>query len=251
MTVAAQSADHGLVTLRYQVPRSRDEWTLPEEPVPESQPHDTALDTLKALLAAWVARTGLDAQVARNLALRWDPKRPNVGANPDLCLIQPSTPEGRRLSSLCLWQQGHLPPPLVIEVVSENRPQKDYVTAPERYAACGVQELWVFDPLLCGPASHGGPVRLQVWRRDDEGEFRRQNAGDGPAYSPLLDAWLVVVSDGMELRIASDRTGRDLWLTAEERERAEKDRERAEKEQALERVAELERKLREAGREGQ
>ena len=52
----------------------------------------------------------------------------------------------------------------------------------------GTRELWVFDPLLVGPAAHGGPMTLQVWRRDTSGTFRRVYAGEGPARSEELGA---------------------------------------------------------------
>jgi Uma2 family endonuclease len=114
--------------------------------MPESQSHDLILDLLKLLLLAWVRRIGLNAQVARNLAVRWDEAHPNIGVDPDLCVIAPKTPEGDDLSSLCLWKEGHRPPVLAVEVVSENHPRKDYVSAPDRYAASGAEELWIFVP---------------------------------------------------------------------------------------------------------
>lgn len=72
-------------------------------------------------------------------------------------------------------------PRLAIEVVSTTNPTKDYVIAPDKYAASGTRELWIFDPLLAGPRSHGGPFPLQIWSRDDEGCFVRRHAGDAPA----------------------------------------------------------------------
>jgi Uma2 family endonuclease len=234
----------------YPVPATRPDWTLPEEPVPESQPHDQALDLLKALLLAWVARTGRSAQVARNLAVRWDREHPNVGTDPDLCVIEPTTPEGDELTSLCLWSPGHEAPRLAIEVVSESNARKDYLSAPERYAAAGVGELWVFDPKLVGPAHHGGPYRLQVWQRDEDRDFVLCYAGPGPAYSPYVRAHLVAVDEGRKLRIADDAELTRFWMTAEEAERtakeaerAAKEAERAAKEAALARVAELEAEL--------
>jgi hypothetical protein len=246
--------------LKYRVACSSEDWTLPEEPVPESQPHDLVLDLLKALLLAFVARTKLDAQVARNLAIRFDTSNPRIGVDPDLCLIAPRTPEGDDLESLRLWEEGHSPPRLCIEVVSKSNARKDYLDAPERYAACGVSELWIFDPRLAGPRVRGGPFLLQVWRRDADDAFTRVYAGAGPVLSDELDAWLVVVDEGRKLRIAHDSEGTSWWLTKEEaeraekereraekeRERAEKERERAEKERALARIEELERKLAEA-----
>jgi Uma2 family endonuclease len=245
------------VSVRYDVPVVRDEWTLPEEPMPESQPHDLALDLLKALLLAWVGRLQLDAQVARNLAVRWDAARPKVGVDPDLCVIRPRTPEGDELTSLCLWKPGHHAPRLAIEVVSESNPRKDYVTAPDRYAASGARELWIFDPKLSGPTSHGGPHRLQIWGRDEENAFRQLYAGEGPFYSAAVEGWLFPVDEGRRLRIANDQAGTRWWLTAEEAGRAEAERARAEaeraqaeaaraqaeKERALRRVDELEREL--------
>src|SRR5262249_44157071 len=124
-----------------------------------------------------VARMKLDAQVARNLAVRWDPEHWRVGVDPDVSLIAPATPEGDQLESLLTWKSGHSAPKLAIEVVSSN-PNKDYVDAPSRYAASGTRELVVFDPGLRG-RGHGGPHRLQVWRRTTEG-FTRVDAGEGP-----------------------------------------------------------------------
>lgn len=39
------------VSIRYEIPRARPDWTLPEEPVPESQSHDQPLDLAAFLFA--------------------------------------------------------------------------------------------------------------------------------------------------------------------------------------------------------
>jgi Uma2 family endonuclease len=228
------TTDIARIMLRYEV--STRDWRLPEEPVPESQPHDLAVDLLKAILLHWVATTARDAQVARNLAVRWEERQPQVGIDPDLCVIAPAAPEGDDLTSLRTWLPGHTAPQLAIEIVSESNARKDYVTAPDRYAACGVGELWIFDPKLVGPAHLGGPHRLQVWRRAEDGAFERVFAGPGPTFSPFLGAWVFAVDEGRKLRIADDRDGTAWWPTGEEHERAAK-------EAALARVAELEAKL--------
>jgi len=95
-----------------------------------------------------------------------------------------------------------------------------------------------------------GPFVLQVWRRMEDGALRRVFAGDAPAYSDELGAWLVVTHDGMRLRLADDEAGERLWLTGEEaaREQARVDRERAQVERAradalAERIAALEAQL--------
>ncbi|MGZ3473882.1 MAG: Uma2 family endonuclease [Polyangiales bacterium] len=247
---------HRPILLSYEV-TSRDDWELPEEQVPESQPHDHKSELIRDLLTHWVARTGLDAQVARNLAVRWDPEHWRVGVDPDVCLIVPKTPERDELESLLTWKEGHAPPRIAFEIVSTNA-TKDYEAAPEKYAVSGTFELVIFDEALRGPRVRGGPHRIQVWRRTDEGGFERMAAGDGPFFLEALHAWVFAVDEGRRLRFADDREGTQWWTTAEEaertakeaalvdvqHERAEKERERAEKERALARIAELEAEMR-------
>lgn len=222
----------------YDVPKSLPGWELPEETMPESVPHDAAVDVLKAILSWW-ARARADVQIARNLAVRWDAARPSVGVDPDVCVLEPKPPDAEHLSSVRTWLPGHVAPRLAIEVVSETNPHKDYALSPDKYAASGTEELWIFDPMLAGPRAHGGPVRLQVWRRT-EGALVREYAGDGPAWSPYLRAWAVVTDDGAKLRIAASADGTGAWATETDAERAAKDAERAARLAAEARVRELE-----------
>lgn len=227
---------HARIKLQFDVPATAESWVLPEETMPESTPHDHTVELIRDLLEHYVARTGRDAQIARNLAVRWDREHWRIGIDPDVCLIAPRTPEGKELDSLCTWLPDHSAPLLAVEVVSASHPRKDYVIAPARYAASGTRELWVFDPKLAGPRALGGPFRLQQWLRDDDGSFRLVFTGDGPFFSPALDAWVFAVDEGRRLRIADDREGTRWWETAEEAERAAK-------EAALARIAELEARL--------
>lgn len=203
------------------------EWTLTEDTLPESALHDGAVELLRALLVYW-ARQRPDVQIARNLGIRWNRAAPQMGLDPDVCVLDPAPPEGSKVASICTWRAGHFVPKLAIEVVSETQPRKDYDVAPSKVAASGTPELWIFDPLLAGPRADGGPHLLQVWCRRDGGDLARVYAGEGPAYSPYLDAYLVVV--GGMLRIASDPSGARLWNTGEEAERIAKEAERAAKE---------------------
>ncbi len=218
------SDSEAIVALRYAVRPVAEAWVLPEIPVPESHPHDLLLRYLVALLEAWARRTSLDAIVARNLALRWYEDNPRVGIDPDVALITPAPPEPLALSSLCTWKPGHVAPRLAIEVVSENHPYKDYRDVHEKYAASGVAELWVLDPLLCGPTALGGPVPIQQWMRRD-GAMERMHFGSGPFFSEAIDAWLWADP----IRITDDAAGAEQWLTGEEAERAAKEAERAAK----------------------
>src|SRR5690606_26883126 len=106
-----------------------------------------------------------------NLAVRWDERHPAVGVDPDVCVLDPAPPDADALTSVKTWESGHAPPSLAIEVVSDSNPRKDYVVAPDKYAASGIGELWIFDPLLCGPKAQGGPHRLQLWQRRASGEL--------------------------------------------------------------------------------
>ena len=228
------------VALRYAVRPQPDSWVLPEGIVPESIPHDRAAERLKSVLTAWARRLDRPVTIARNFALRWLEEAPQVGIDPDVCVLDPSPPDAEELGSLRLWQAGHAPPSVSFEVVSANHPHKDYRDVHERYAALGAPELVVFDPLMAGPASLGGPVSLQLWRRDEMGAFERVYAGPGPVYCEGLDAFLT--ARGRHLIVSDDARGEREWLPADEsaeRERAEKERERAERLKAEQERAEL------------
>ena len=234
--------------LQYEVSVSLDDWTIAEEPVAEARWHDLAADLVRDILVQHAADVGMNAQGARNLAVRFEESRPNVGVDPDVCVISPAAPEGDALDSLCLWREGHTPPLVAVEIVSTNNPRKDYVVAPDKYAVCGVRELWVFDPHLAGPKAHGGPFRIQLWARDEDGRFSRIYAGEGPVRSPTLGGWLFAVSEGQRLRIADDAQGTVWWPTPAEAERAGREAERRAKDEAIARIADLEAALTAAGR---
>jgi Uma2 family endonuclease len=214
------------VFVAYEVPDADAGWELEEQDMPESALHDAIIDLLKLVLKAWVTRARLDALIASNLALRWDEKRFKVGVDPDVAVYVPPPPEGEETTSVCTWETGHAPPRIAVEVVSKSTASKDYVNAPNQYAASGTIELWVFDPKRFGPRQNGGPFVLQLWRRDDAGVFRQLYRGDGPCMSPELGAWLVVTDRQTRLRIADDPEGTRLWLT--DKERAEQETLRAE-----------------------
>jgi Uma2 family endonuclease len=232
----------------YDVPSANDRWLLEADDVPESPLHDAIILLLVEVLLAWKRRESRDAMIGRNIALRWNSLSPRQGVDPDVYVVEPPPPEGEDATSLCTWKPGHRAPRLAVEVVSENTADKDYGDGPDRYAASGTNELWVFDPLSVGPSAadvgmRGGPYVLQVWRRDEGGAFRRVYAGAGPARSEELGAWIVITDDGRRLRIAEDQAGERLWPTIAEAERAEKEAERASRQAAEEEVRRLREEL--------
>ena len=246
----------GPAVLRYVVPAFSEDWIIREEPVPESAWHDGCLERIKALLDAWIARIARDAVVFRDIAVRVRRGRPEVGWNPDVCIVEPAPPGASELESLRLWE--HPPPRFTFEAVSPNHPYKDHAIVPEKCAVAGVGELAVFDPLLAGPRSHGGPWLLQLWRRAGDGGFERVHAGGDAAFSEILGAWLVPDRVGRRLHVAGRANGGEPWLTREEQaqqreeqaqQREEQARQREEQarqreQDALRRVAELEAELR-------
>jgi hypothetical protein len=261
------------ITVTYGCPRWLPEWAVPEVPVPESDTHDLGIEDLRSTLLAWIGRTGRNVKIARDLGIRWYRPERRAGFNPDLCLLEPPPPDAH-LSSLRLWEEEHRPPWLAIEVVSPGHPYKDYVDTPERCAACGIAELWVYDPLLAGPKRSGGPFPLQIWTLDGD-TMTRIHASSAPGYSPALNAWLLPGLHPMagkmktsfrgpelveaptnlakaRLRISNAQVGGDVWptLAEVERTRTERQRARAEQEQAradelAERVDQLQRELQE------
>jgi hypothetical protein len=127
--------------------------------------------------------------------------------------------------------------------VSKTNATKDYSESPDKYAAAGVKELWVFDPEYAGPKSAGGPHPLQVWQRNGRGQFVRVYRGDGPARSALLGAWIVVTDRGRRLRVSDDEAATQLWPTGEEAECAAKEAERAAREKVEAELATLKQQL--------
>jgi Putative restriction endonuclease len=185
-------------------------------------------------------------RIAADLPVRWLQEHPRTGADPDVCVFEPAPPDFDDLKSFKLWEPGRVPPRLAIEVVSTSFPHKDYGRIQERYAAMGVEELVVFDPLLCGPRSLGGPVALQLWRRDATQAFERVDFGSEPVHSSVLDAWLI--ANDRDLDISNDRQGKQRWLTAEERlliAQAEAERAQAEAERERQARQDIEKRLRE------
>ncbi|HXK18791.1 MAG TPA: Uma2 family endonuclease, partial [Polyangiaceae bacterium] len=244
-----------VVSLRYPVRPDLEAWVLPEGKVPEATAHYTAVYRIYGLLLAWSERIRPErsVRIASDLAIRWLEQHPRTGADPDISVLEPAPPDFDDLRSLKLWEPGRVPPRLGIEVVSASLPHKDYGSIQERYAAMGVEELIVFDPLMHGPRSLGGPVALQLWRRDATFAFERVQFGAEPVYSKVVDAWFI--AEGRDLQISPDRRGTQRWLTADEQlagaqtaaQRAHADAERANADAERERQArqELERRVKE------
>jgi Uma2 family endonuclease len=177
----------------------------------------------------------------------WIRDEPMVRVSPDVYLLDdpPPSPHPKMWQT---WLPGHKPPRWALEVVSDDW-NKGYDEAPLKYAQLGARELVIFDPeTAASPERRGARVALQVYRRDADGAFLRIYAGDGPAPSQELDAFLVVKREGgaVRLRIALDAAGKEVVPTAEEAKRAAREARRAAEDQVRALEAEL-RALRRGG----
>lgn len=203
-------------------------WFMDFEDVPETLLHDMIIELLKLVLR--YRYRDRDVVIGSNVACRWDPDDRRIGVDPDVILVEPAPPEAETLKSLQVWRPDHHPPKLAIEIVSETNATKDYKEGPVRMSRLGAEELWLFDPERHGPTLEdlGGPFVLQLWRRPEKGgDMERIYAGDAPAFSPVLGAWIVTTNGGTRLRIAEDREGKRLWPTKDEAQAARADAEGA------------------------
>ena len=148
---------------------------------------------------------------------------------PDIYVLPGLSPD-TRVRSWKTWVDGPCPP-FVLEVVSSNW-RKDYEEMPAICDEAGVSELIVFDPSFSErPGGEG--ARFQTYRRSETGTLERVDRHDGDrTWSESLGLWLRTAGfgDRTRLRIASGIDGEEMIPTAEEAERAEKEAERAEKE---------------------
>ncbi|MCL2779711.1 MAG: Uma2 family endonuclease [Polyangiaceae bacterium] len=230
------------------LPKNWSDWDLFEGKRPQSTGHGAAIKLMRDILEYW-ARSQPNTHVAYDLGINWMKDYPKVGLDPDISVFRQALPPNPHAANVYTWEPGCSPPILAIEIVdtieileslSEDTPPKDYESMPDKYAESGTQELCIFDQFLDRP--HGacgeykdGPHRLQLWQRDERGDFNRVYAGDGPVYSRALNGYFRVVDNGRKLRISNDEV--DLrWSTETEVLRAAN-------EKAMVRIAELEARI--------
>jgi hypothetical protein len=193
---------------------------------------------------------------------------------PDVYVLPDLAPD-THVTSWKVWETG-VAPTFALEVVSKDW-EKDYAEAPGHYDHVGVKELLIFDPSFKRRA-RGEGLLFQIYRRvPRRGFVRVEVSNEDRVRSKVLGCWLRAVGSGrmMRLRIGLGHDGDALLPTgeeqarlaeeqarlaeeqarlaeeqarlAEEQARLEARLERTEKEQALARVAELERELRARG----
>lgn len=233
-----------------------------EEKVGEDLLQRRIMELLRPLVDRWFRTRGIEALVGADQFIYYRPHAPVDRVSPDIYVLPGVRPDAR-VSSWKTWEKG-IVPSFALEIVSKDW-EKDYAEAPERYAAAGVPELVVFDP---DPTRHPDRVAWQVFRRVRNRPLTRIEVSQGDRVrSKALGCFLRAIGDheALRLRLGTGPRGDDLFPTGEEAERvakeaecAAKEAERAAREEerrakeaaiaardsALQRVAELESKLR-------
>ena len=171
-----------------------------DDQVPESNKHVEQLALLLTVLQAYF-RERPDVFVGGNSFLYYQEGDPARRLSPDIYVafgVRPRPIEKR--GSYRLWEEGVVPA-VVVELTSGSTRRVDTVQKVRQYAALGVQEYYLFDPL-------GEYLRppLQGYRLNEQGQYDRLPGEE--LTSPALGLRLVV-RDGW-LRLLDPATGRLL-----------------------------------------
>ena len=165
----------------------------PDGNVPESTRHaETSAYTFNSLRA--VFRDRPDDLIAHDLMLLFEEGNRKATLAPDLIVVLGVGNEPR--DSYKTWKEGKVPD-LVIEVVSRSTWCRDVRVKPPLYAALGIAEFWLVDPLhprLAGFELGGGGYR----------EIAELPEGGSRSRVLALD---LLVKDG-ELRCRDPRDGK-------------------------------------------
>jgi len=189
------------------------------------------VELLRPLVERWLRAQGKATFVGADQFIYWEQAQPTRSVAPDVYVL-PGVPPGEDVQSWKVWETG-IVPSFALEVVSSKDWEKDYVEAPQRYKELGVAELIIFDP---HPGRNVHRVRWQRHRKLPRRGFVLIEASNADRISShVLGCFLRAVGKGTDLRIrlATGRSGVDLFPTEEEAERAAKEEERAAKEAAL------------------
>ncbi|CAN5886740.1 hypothetical protein BH23PLA1_BH23PLA1_26330 [soil metagenome] len=200
------------------------------EPMGETGWHVTALLQLFAGLREHYADRP-DVYVAADMFLYYERGQPSSCVCPDCMVIFGVEKDDR--PSFKVWEEGGTIPSVVVEITSEKTYRVDLQRKKAVYAALGVAEYYLFDPL--GERLERPFLGFQL----EGGEYQaRPPEPDGGLDSPTLN--LRIVPEGTTLRLINLQTGQPLLTGLEknlalqqEARRLEEERQRREGEQRL------------------
>lgn len=107
---------------------------------PGTGKHEAIITLLLVRFFLEIQKTGLPLQPRPNGTEVLTNKQPR---RPDICVITNEQAASIENTSAIL----KTPPPLLVEVVSPESVERDYHQKTSEYAAIGVQEYWIVDPL--------------------------------------------------------------------------------------------------------
>ena len=226
-----------------------------EEKVGEDILQRWIAELLRPLIERWFRERRIKALVGADQFIYYRPHSPIDRVSPDVYVLPGVRPD-THVPSWKTWEKG-IVPSFALEIVSKDW-EEDYAEAPARYDAARVPELVVFDP---HPARHPDRVVWQVFRRVGDRPLTSIEVTQGDRIrSKALGCFLRVVgsNESQRVRLGTGPRGDELFPTGEEAERAARevavaaaevdrvarDAALAERDAALNRIAELEAKLR-------
>ncbi|MBI3972494.1 MAG: Uma2 family endonuclease [Chloroflexi bacterium] len=190
------------------------------KPVAETDAHIHCLLRTLELLYEHFRERDPQVYVGGNMFVYYEPGNTRRRVAPDVFVVR-GVPAGyRRVYKV--WEEGRAPD-WVLEVSSRGTRHEDLVTKRNRYAALGVREYFLFDPL----GEYLQP-RLQGYRLVDGTYEPLAPAPDGSFTSAVLG--LEVHPRGTDLRFYDPHAGQWLLMLPEALARAEEERVRAEEE---------------------
>lgn len=197
------------------------------KPMAETEVHILALLHLLNALR-YFFRNQTDTYVIGNMLLYYREGDKSKRKAPDIMVIKGIDATIRR-RSYKLWEEK-VPPSVVIELTSAETKKADIVTKPALYAALGIKEYFLFDPLF-----EYLDEQLLGYRMID-GEYRPiKPDSDGDLHSKELG--VIFSIQGSLLRVVDPQTGEfvpaleeAVALADRETQRAEQEAQRAEQE---------------------
>lgn len=202
------------------------------------------VELLRPLVERWFRERGIRAFVGADQFVYSRQHAPTERLAPDVYVLPDVSPD-TQVTSWKIWEKG-IVPSFALEIVSKDW-EKDYIEAPQKYAAAGITELVIFDP---APSRHPDGVAWQVFRRVRNRPLTRIEVSQGDRiHSKVLGCFLRAVgaNESLRLRLGTGPKGNDLFPTGEEAERAAKEAAVTTRDAALRRVAQLEAQLRVRG----
>jgi Uma2 family endonuclease len=186
----------------------------------------TALDLFWMLRDHYLDRD--DVAVFHDLKMLWGIAGLSQ-PGPDLAVVPSIRDKHRNRPSFDVPKEGTRPC-LIIEVVSPEYRNKDYVDLPPIYARAGIEEYLIVDP---GPAEGRVPFRLTGYRLDAGGHYRRIVPDRrGRLFSATTDLYFAADPGHPWVNVENARDGKPLLRPDQQRSARREAEQRAAEETA-------------------